>query len=246
LQSFVATHQPRPVKIAQYLFFSYRTKVPEYVGYWTSDKKPSPSHLSYISCIKRRYFILSLRVTGRSRALFLSRRKDVKSTIFDFYTQTYTGRMFYISVNPTKRIRHSCSAWNFVFASVVGHRFRFRKCALILKTVYWLMHGKSFSIAQQTAKVGPVSARECRWSMTELWLRASPAAKLAERHPFPDHILPYGWRVASLGQWYSKENCAISSVWLYATFYVVDSEISSEQSFKIGCMTLCPFFVFLK
>jgi hypothetical protein len=154
--------------------------------------------------------------------------------------------MFSISVNPTKRIRHSCSAWNFVFASVVGHRFRFRKCALILKTVYWLMHGKSFSIAQQTAKVGPVSARECRWSMTELWLRASPAAKLAERHPFPDHILPYGWRVASLGQWYSKENCAIFGVWLYATFYVVDSDISSEQSFKIGCMTLCPFFVFFK
>jgi hypothetical protein len=69
---------------------------------------------------------------------------------------------------------------------------------------------------------------------------------LAERHPFPDYILPYGWRVASLGQWYSKENCAISSVWLYATFYVVDSEISSEQSFKKGCMTLCPFFIFLK
>ena len=61
--------------------------------------------------------------------------------------------MFSNSVNWTKRFRYSFSAWNFVFPVAVGHRFRFRKYSLFLKSVNWHSYRKLFSNAKQTAEV---------------------------------------------------------------------------------------------
>ena len=77
--------------------------------------------------------VLFKRVTGPSRALFFTGRKIVKPKKSRFCTQNGTGRTFSILTNLNKPFRYSCSAWNSVPATVVGHRFRIRKYSLFFE-----------------------------------------------------------------------------------------------------------------
>ena len=86
---------------------------------------------------------------GWGRWLFLFHSKKRKTL------KNWTAGCFPIQWIPkwTKRFRYSFSAWNFVFPVAVGHRFRFRKYSLFLKSVNWHSYRKLFSNAKQTAEV---------------------------------------------------------------------------------------------